>query len=85
MKTWADVKRRMSVGTTLTLISFPGNHKFLNVPRKITVRQTNAVCFAGGSWLRIESAKNIRIEGDDTFSVLLDPTRDLWMTYRFEP
>jgi hypothetical protein len=82
-ETWTSLQRRLNVGIPFTLISFPGNHKYLNIPRKIIKRQSNGIQFAGGSWLQFPPAKEIRVDSEIEFSVYLGRD-DLWMTYRFE-
>jgi hypothetical protein len=57
MKTLKDLKDRLKVGETLTLIYFGGNqHAGLNIPRKIIKVQSNAIQLEGingkdGSWV----------------------------------
>ncbi len=92
MKTFADLKRRLVVGVTVTMTRhdwFP-NGKLLGVPRKIAIQQTNAVAFESiedpkkqPSWLYFKKASEFRIDGPDSFSVRLDPdsSKDEWMSY----
>ena len=63
MKTLADFKR-LGKGSELTLIKAVGmpNHPWLNKPRTIEIKQTNAIRFEGGSWLYYPTAKEFRVE-----------------------
>ena len=63
MNNFNQLKKGLNIGDTLTIVdtSLVG-HKYLNVPRKIIKKQTNAVKFEGGSWLGLgatgEKAEN---------------------------
>lgn len=87
MKTFADVKRRLVEGATLTMVrhDWLPNGKLIGLPRKIIKRQTDAIQFDGGSWLQFPPAKEVRILGDNEFAVQLSPERepDKLMAYRF--
>ena len=52
MKTFSDVKRKLTKGTELKCVRNDHTDKYLNVTRKIDVVQTNAICFEGGSFPR---------------------------------
>jgi len=53
---YAELKRKLTVGTKLTLVDTNlTGHKYLNVTRKIIKQQTNAVKLEGGSWLGLGS------------------------------
>lgn len=78
MKTFADIKRKLVEGNSVTMIRhdwYPEG-KIMGVERKVIARQTNAVQFEGGSWLRLdkkagdyiptsESTFLVRLEGDN--------------------
>tara|TARA_R100001086_G_scaffold127845_1_gene66172 strand:- start:2205 stop:2477 length:273 start_codon:yes stop_codon:yes gene_type:complete len=68
MKTFSDVKRKLTKGTELKCVRNDHTDKYLNVTRKIDVVQTNAICFEGGSWLYFPKAKYVEILGDNAFS-----------------
>ena len=65
MNTLADFKR-LDVGTVLELVQADGmpEHKYLNVPRKIEHKQSNAIRFEGGSWLYYPKANEFSFEND---------------------
>lgn len=46
MQTLADLKRALSLGTQVTLIKAPWEHKFLNLPRYVVKTQGNGVEFS---------------------------------------
>ena len=70
MKILADIKRRMTIGTKMTLIdSSMKNHRYLNLPRKIDLVQSNAVRFSGGSYLQYPKANEVSIIDDNTFRI----------------
>ena len=53
---YAELKRKLTVGTKLTLLeSNIPNHKYLNTTRKIVKQQTNGIRLEGGSWLGLGS------------------------------
>lgn len=83
MKTFSDIKRKLSEGAILTMIRhdwYPEG-KTMNVPRKIIKRQTNAIQFEGGSWLYLDKpAKQYIPINENEFLVLLD--QDKYMGYR---
>jgi hypothetical protein len=85
MKTFADIKRRLNVGVSLTMVRhdwYPTN-KLMNNPRKIITRQVNAIEFENGSWLHFPKANEVRIVSDNAFEVKLNPDEDVWMGYQF--
>lgn len=54
----------------ITLVWFHrGDHKFLNIPRKVEKLQTNAVKLTGGSWLDLDKASNFSFQEPNTFIV----------------
>jgi hypothetical protein len=85
MKTFADVKRRLQVGTKLKLVRndwFPTG-KSINSVREIVARQTKGIKFSGGrSWLYFPSAKEVVIESENSFSFLIDK-EGAKVTYEF--
>jgi len=88
MKTFADIKRRLTVGTTVTMIrhdwqKVPGG--ILGKPRKILTANTVGVEFEGGSWMHFTNAKRMVPTGDNTFKVILNPEKpEQIMEYRIE-
>lgn len=66
MKTLADLKRRIKVGTELTLTDCDKPHKYLNVRRRVTHAQSNSFASkpidaeegAPSSWLDYGKAKD---------------------------
>ena len=84
---FADLKRKLTVGTVVTLVSTPFPHKYVGVPRKIAKVQTNGICFepalgnAQGGWLHWDKgAKAVALTADG-FIVLQDNGSPL-LTYR---
>ena len=76
MKTFADIKRRLTVGTTLTMIRHDwqkGPGGLIGKPRKITESNTVGIEFEGGSWLHYTNAKCIVPTGENSFKVILNP------------
>lgn len=88
MKTFADLKRKLVVGVTVTMTHHwweQGRSPLVGIPRKITIKQTNALQFEGGSWLFWPKATQINIINDKEFSVQLDPENPkAIMSYRVE-
>ena len=84
MKTFADVKRRLTVGTGVMMVKhdwYP-NGSLIGLPRVVDKCQTQSVRFDNGSWLDFPLAKDVRIDSEDRFSICLDDA-DSWMTYEF--
>lgn len=88
MKTLADIKRRAQVGTRMLLMyaaGLPAGHA--PIERTITHVQSNAIAMTpwpgrtADSWLHWPVASWVRIEDDDTFTILEDGRVEL--TYRF--
>lgn len=82
MKTFADVKRALQVGVTVTMVRhdwYP-NGKLMNVPRKVIKVQSNGVQFEGGSWLHFPKASDIAVH-ERGFSVLLSAENADFMEY----
>jgi hypothetical protein len=89
MKSFADVKRRLQVGTKLKMVRndwYPSG-KLINLVREIEKVQTNAIMFAGGSWLYFPPATEVIIESENVFSFLLEPNvstyNNVKITYEF--
>ena len=85
MKTLADVKRAVTLGTTWTATSFFNGHPYKFGLREVTREQSNAVAFrcANGkeSWLQWPRAKDVRLHRDGKgFDILVNGERVL--TYR---
>lgn len=83
MKTFSDIKRRLIEGATLTMTRHDyGRCQTIGVPRRIVKRQSNAIQFEGGSWLRLDRPASEYIpEGEDGFLVRLHD--DKFIQYRF--
>lgn len=71
MKTLADVKRRLQIGVTVTLIWAKEGmgHKNLGIARRVQKVQSNAVVFESptspaGCWLTWRKAKDVIANGD---------------------
>lgn len=79
MKSLADLRRAIKVGTTVTLVASNKSHKYLNVPRKVVL--VNTVGFAllpdttdtgaSPSYLSWPKARELRFAHDDEFTVTL--------------
>ena len=78
MKNFADIKRKLVEGNSLTMIRhdwYPEG-KNMNLPRKIVKRQTNAIQFEGGSWLYLDRKASEYIPiSENTFLVQLEPNK----------
>lgn len=90
MKSFAEIKRSLTVGRTLTMThnswARGGYHRLLDLPRKIIHVQSNAIQFEGGSWLYLDQKASMYFDIPDVgFGVYLDPA-DLskTMTYKFD-
>lgn len=92
MKTWADIKRRVQVGTVMECVENTLFPDLLNGSRRtITKVQTQAWRFDwnpnGGesqaAWLPFPAAKDVSIIDADTFQIALGP--DHHLTLRFVP
>ena len=87
MKSFADIKRALIEGATLTMVShdnMPGG-ALIGLARKIIKRQSNAIQFEGGSWLYLDKpAADFEALGPNSFRVRLNPgaTPAKYMTYR---
>lgn len=87
LKTFADIKRRIKVGTRL--------HGYYHLAswdlrtRTVEIVQTNAIAFEGSayssgrlSWVYWPKASEIRIDGPDTFTILEDGKPLLTYTFK---
>ena len=87
MKTFADIKRKLKLGESLTMIRhdwYPAG-KLLNVERKIIKRQSNGIQFEGGSWLFFDGKASDYIgTNENTFLVKLDDDNFMGYTIRGE-
>jgi hypothetical protein len=83
MKTFADIKRKLSSGVSVTMIrhdNYPNGH-LIGLDREIVRRQSNAVQFSGGSWLRLDKpAADYIPTSENTFLVRL--VDDKFMEYK---
>lgn len=79
--TIADLKRRLTLGVKIKLISAPfmPNHKFLGVVREVTQVRTRAVKF-GTSWVEFPKAQDLQ-ETANGFTILENGQPSL--TYEF--
>ena len=84
MRNLADVKRRCKLGVVVTMTQHDllPNGKLINVPREIVHVQTNAIQFAGGSWLYWPKAGQVTVEDHDKFSIMLNPQNQSKMHYQ---
>ena len=78
MKTFSDIKRKLVEGNSITMTRhdwYPQG-KLIGLERKVIAKQTNAVQFEGGSWLRLdkkagdyiptsENSFLVRLEGEN--------------------
>jgi hypothetical protein len=82
MKTFADIKRKLIEGNSITMLRHDYGHcDLIGLDRKVIKRQTNAVQFEGGSWLRLDKpASNYIPTSENTFLVRLN--QDQFMEYR---
>lgn len=83
MKTFADIKRKLTDGNVITMTrhDYYPDGKLIGLARKVIRKQTNAVQFEGGSWLRLDKKASDYIPtGEDTFLVRLDG--DKFMGYK---
>jgi hypothetical protein len=82
MKTFADIKRKLTEGNSITMTRhdwYPQG-KLIGLERKVIKRQSNAVQFDGGSWLRLDRpAADYIPTSENTFLVRLDG--DKFMEY----
>lgn len=86
MKTFADIKRKLVEGATITMVRhdwYP-DMKLIGLKRKVIKRQTNGVQFEGGSWLYLDRpASAYKPLSDNTFSVQLGtPEENKFMVYQ---
>jgi hypothetical protein len=83
MKTFSDIKRKLVEGNSVTMIRhdwFPTG-KLIGLERKVIKRQSNAVQFDGGSWLRLDKPASDYIPtSENTFLARLDG--DKFMEYK---
>ncbi len=92
MKTLAELKRKLTVGTIVTMTRhdwYPGG-ALIGLPRKIKHVQGNAIQFephkegGSGSWLHWEKANEYRIISDTEFEVALEPDFSKVMAYKIQ-
>jgi hypothetical protein len=82
MKTFADIKRKLVIGNSITMIrhDWIPNGKLIGLKREIIKKQSNAVQFQGGSWLYLDKPASEYIPtSENTFLVKLD--QDQFMEY----
>ena len=80
MRTVADLKRKLTVGTTLTLKACYFYHRFLGIPRKINA--VNTVGFqVGGSFMDWPKAKELTWHSPNEFRIDLGSN---YYTYTIE-
>ena len=83
MKTFADIKRKLTNGASVTMIRhdhYP-NGGLIGLERKVIKRQSNAVQFEGGSWLRLDKpAADYIPTSENTFLARLND--DKFMEYK---
>ena len=83
MKTFADIKRKLITGVSVTMIRhdhYP-NCGLIGLERKVIKRQSNAVQFEGGSWLRLDKpAADYIPTSENTFLARL--VDDKFMEYK---
>jgi hypothetical protein len=86
MITFADIKRRLTVGTKLKLVRHdwlkPDSPLKLGTVRAIIKRQSNAIQFEGGSWAYFPPSSDVLCT-DNGFSIVLSAERAQFMTYEF--
>ena len=82
MKTFADIKRKLIQGNSITMLRHDyGSTDLIGLNRRVVKRQSNAVQFEGGSWLRLDKPASSYIPtSENTFLVLLQG--DKFMEYR---
>jgi len=82
MKTFADIKRKLIEGNSITMLRHDyGSNDLIGLNRRVIKRQSNAVQFEGGSWLRLDKpASNYTPTSENTFLVRLQ--NDKFMEYR---
>ena len=89
MRTAADIKRRCQVGTKLILIYHADPAVSTPIDREIVKVQTNAIAMSpwpgrsAPSWLAWGKASELRVDDDNTFSVLDADSGEVEITYRF--
>jgi hypothetical protein len=89
MKTLAELKRNLKVGTSLVMTRHDWNPHcpLIGVTRKIQIKQVNAIQFEPmpgkreGSWLYWRSAKEVVVR-DNEFDVELEPGSGKFMSYK---
>jgi hypothetical protein len=83
MKTFADIKRKLVEGNSITMVRhdwYPDG-KLIGLERKVIKKQSNAVQFEGGSWLRLDKkACDYIPSGENSFLVRLEGEN--FMEYR---
>lgn len=93
MKTFADVKRRIQIGTAIRITaqrSLPHLDKMLGKVRHVGIVQTNAIAFTNPefpgkrlkmAWLYWPKAADVRVTGPDSFDV--SPRPGVQVSYEF--
>ena len=75
MKTFSDIKRKLVEGNSITMVRhdwYPQG-KLIGLERKVIAKQSNAVQFEGGSWLRLDKkAADYIPTGENSFLVRLE-------------
>jgi len=89
MRSAADIKRRCQVGTKLEMIYHVSPATPLPLEREVMVVQSNAIGMSpwpgrtAVSWLYWGKASELRVDDENTFSVLDPDSGEVEMTYRF--
>lgn len=89
MRTAADIKRRCQLGTKLMLIYHIDPAVQVPIDREVIQVQSNAIAMSpwpgrsAPSWLYWGKASELRVEDENTFSVLDPDSGDVEITYRF--
>lgn len=88
--TIAELKRRMAIGTVVTMTGhdwYPSG-RLIGIPRTVVHVDTVKVGFAGDdgrtSYMSWPRAGHLQATGPDTFAVALDDDGTAWMHYRIE-
>lgn len=83
MKTLADLKRKLAIGTKLIMVThdwYPTG-KLIGLKRKIIEKNTVGIYFEGGSFLSYPKATEVEFISTTTFKVALDFDKGEYMTY----
>jgi hypothetical protein len=84
MQTIKDLKKKMIIGQTMTLLQFgsQAEHKYLNVPRKIILVNSKSVKFTLGSWLDFPTREEVEFISENEIVIRYKEMKHIPLRYK---